>query len=171
VYRAIHKCVFPAAGASSADEAAARYLRIRGLAGLLTAADPAVDAGLRGSTADGSWPWIGRVCRRSARHNATGGTVPDPGHPCPRRARQDEHRRAPNSAGRPPGYAPGRAGPGAAGNLYIREDRILPHLPAPHLLLTGAVPATASMSTADSQIGQFPPDRHFAAALPAAQAE
>jgi pimeloyl-ACP methyl ester carboxylesterase len=32
---------------ASRDEAAARYLRISGLAGLLTAAEPAVDAGLR----------------------------------------------------------------------------------------------------------------------------
>jgi pimeloyl-ACP methyl ester carboxylesterase len=32
---------------ASRDEAAARYLRISGLAGLLTAADPAIDAGLR----------------------------------------------------------------------------------------------------------------------------
>jgi site-specific DNA recombinase len=31
--------------------------------------------------------------------------------------------------------------PGRPGNLYIREDRILPHLPALHLLLTGAGPA------------------------------
>ena len=30
---------------------------------------------------------------------------------------------------------------GRPGNLYIREDRILPHLPALHLLLTGAGPA------------------------------
>jgi pimeloyl-ACP methyl ester carboxylesterase len=32
---------------ASRDEAAARYLRISGLAGLMAAADPAVDAGLR----------------------------------------------------------------------------------------------------------------------------
>jgi len=32
--------------------------------------------------------------------------------------------------------------PGRPGNLYIREDRILPHLPALHLLLTAADPAT-----------------------------
>ena len=31
--------------------------------------------------------------------------------------------------------------PGRLGNLYIREDRILPQLPALHLLLTGAGPA------------------------------
>ncbi len=31
--------------------------------------------------------------------------------------------------------------PGRPGNLYIREDRILPHLPALYLLLTGAEPA------------------------------
>ena len=37
----------PPAWFASRDEAAARYLRISGLAGLLTAADPAVDAGLR----------------------------------------------------------------------------------------------------------------------------
>jgi pimeloyl-ACP methyl ester carboxylesterase len=38
---------------ASRDEAAARYLRISGLAGLLAAADPAVDAGLR--ERDGRW--------------------------------------------------------------------------------------------------------------------
>ena len=32
-------------------------------------------------------------------------------------------------------------GPGRAKNAYIREDRILPHLPALHLLLTGTQPA------------------------------
>ena len=32
--------------------------------------------------------------------------------------------------------------PGRPKNAYIREDRILPHLPALHLLLTGAQPAT-----------------------------
>lgn len=37
----------PPAWFASRDEAAARYLRISGLAGLLTAADPATDAGLR----------------------------------------------------------------------------------------------------------------------------
>lgn len=37
----------PPAWFASRDEAAARYLRISGLSGLLTAADPAVDAGLR----------------------------------------------------------------------------------------------------------------------------
>ena len=37
----------PPAWFASRDEAAARYLRISGLAGLLAAADPAVDAGLR----------------------------------------------------------------------------------------------------------------------------
>jgi pimeloyl-ACP methyl ester carboxylesterase len=43
---------------ASRDEAAARYLRISGLTGLLTAAQPAVDAGLREQ--DGRWrlPWI-----------------------------------------------------------------------------------------------------------------
>ena len=35
----------------------------------------------------------------------------------------------------------GRSRSGRPGNLYIREDRILPHLPALHLLLTGAQPA------------------------------
>ena len=39
---------------ASRDEAAARYLRISGLAGLLDAAGPAVDAGLR--ERDGLWP-------------------------------------------------------------------------------------------------------------------
>jgi pimeloyl-ACP methyl ester carboxylesterase len=38
---------------ASRDEAAARYLRVSGLAGLLPADDPAVDAGLRGQ--DGRW--------------------------------------------------------------------------------------------------------------------
>jgi pimeloyl-ACP methyl ester carboxylesterase len=38
---------------SSRDEAAARYLRVSGLAGLLTAGDPAVDAGLH--ELDGQW--------------------------------------------------------------------------------------------------------------------
>ena len=37
----------PPAWFASRDEAAARYLRVSGLAGLLTAAEPAVDAGLR----------------------------------------------------------------------------------------------------------------------------
>jgi pimeloyl-ACP methyl ester carboxylesterase len=37
----------PPAWFTSREEAAARYLRISGLAGLLEAADPAVDAGLR----------------------------------------------------------------------------------------------------------------------------
>ena len=37
----------PPAWFASRDEAAARYLRVSGLAGLLPAADPAVDAGLR----------------------------------------------------------------------------------------------------------------------------
>jgi pimeloyl-ACP methyl ester carboxylesterase len=37
----------PPAWFDSRDEAAARYLRISGLIGLLTAAEPAVDAGLR----------------------------------------------------------------------------------------------------------------------------
>jgi pimeloyl-ACP methyl ester carboxylesterase len=43
----------PAAGFASREEAAARYLRVSGLAGLLPAADPAVDAGLREQ--DGRW--------------------------------------------------------------------------------------------------------------------
>jgi len=30
-----------------------------------------------------------------------------------------------------------RPGPGRAGNAYVREDRILPHLATLHLLLTG----------------------------------
>jgi hypothetical protein len=34
-----------------------------------------------------------------------------------------------------------RPDPGRAKNAYIREDRILPHLPALHLLLTGTQPA------------------------------
>jgi pimeloyl-ACP methyl ester carboxylesterase len=38
---------------ASRDEAAARYLRVSGLAGLLPAGDPAVDAGLREQ--DGRW--------------------------------------------------------------------------------------------------------------------
>jgi pimeloyl-ACP methyl ester carboxylesterase len=43
----------PAAWFSSRDEAAARYLRISGLDGLLPADDPAIDAGLRHQ--DGQW--------------------------------------------------------------------------------------------------------------------
>jgi pimeloyl-ACP methyl ester carboxylesterase len=43
----------PPAWFASRDEAAARYLRVSGLAGLLPAADPAVDAGLREQ--DGRW--------------------------------------------------------------------------------------------------------------------
>jgi pimeloyl-ACP methyl ester carboxylesterase len=43
----------PVAWFSSRDEAAARYLRVSGLAGLLPADDPAVDAGLRAQ--DGQW--------------------------------------------------------------------------------------------------------------------
>ena len=43
----------PPAWFASREEAAARYLRISGLAGLLTAAEPAVEAGLREQ--DGRW--------------------------------------------------------------------------------------------------------------------
>ena len=43
----------PPAWFASRDEAAARYLRVSGLAGLLSAGDPAVDAGLREQ--DGRW--------------------------------------------------------------------------------------------------------------------
>jgi pimeloyl-ACP methyl ester carboxylesterase len=43
----------PPAWYDSRDEAAARYLRVSGLAGLLSAGDPAVDAGLREQ--DGRW--------------------------------------------------------------------------------------------------------------------
>jgi pimeloyl-ACP methyl ester carboxylesterase len=43
----------PRAWFSSRDEAAARYLRVSGLAGLLAADDPSVDAGLRNR--DGQW--------------------------------------------------------------------------------------------------------------------
>jgi pimeloyl-ACP methyl ester carboxylesterase len=43
----------PPAWYASRDEAAARYLRVSGLAGLLPAGDPAVDAGLREQ--DGRW--------------------------------------------------------------------------------------------------------------------
>jgi pimeloyl-ACP methyl ester carboxylesterase len=43
----------PQAWFTSRDEAAARYLRVSGLAGLLAADDPAVDAGLREQ--DGQW--------------------------------------------------------------------------------------------------------------------
>jgi pimeloyl-ACP methyl ester carboxylesterase len=43
----------PAAWFASRDDAAARYLRVSGLAGLLPADDPAVDAGLREQ--DGQW--------------------------------------------------------------------------------------------------------------------
>jgi pimeloyl-ACP methyl ester carboxylesterase len=43
----------PLAWFASRDEAAARYLRVSGLAGLLPAEDPAVDAGLREQ--DGQW--------------------------------------------------------------------------------------------------------------------
>jgi pimeloyl-ACP methyl ester carboxylesterase len=43
----------PRAWFASRDEAAARYLRVSGLAGLLPAGDPAVDAGLREQ--DGQW--------------------------------------------------------------------------------------------------------------------
>jgi pimeloyl-ACP methyl ester carboxylesterase len=43
----------PLAWFSSRDEAAARYLRVSGLTGLLPADDPAVDAGLRNQ--DGRW--------------------------------------------------------------------------------------------------------------------
>jgi pimeloyl-ACP methyl ester carboxylesterase len=43
----------PPAWFASRDEAAARYLRVSGLAGLLPADDPAVDAGLREQ--DGKW--------------------------------------------------------------------------------------------------------------------
>jgi pimeloyl-ACP methyl ester carboxylesterase len=43
----------PAAWFASRDEAAARYLRLSGLAGLLPVQDPAVDAGLREQ--DGRW--------------------------------------------------------------------------------------------------------------------
>ena len=43
----------PPAWFASRDEAAARYLRVSGLGGLLPAGDPAVDAGLREQ--DGRW--------------------------------------------------------------------------------------------------------------------
>jgi len=43
----------PPAWFASRDEAAARYLRVSGLAGLLPASDPAIDAGLREQ--DGRW--------------------------------------------------------------------------------------------------------------------
>jgi pimeloyl-ACP methyl ester carboxylesterase len=43
----------PPAWFAARDEAAARYLRVSGLAGLLSAGDPAVDAGLREQ--DGRW--------------------------------------------------------------------------------------------------------------------
>jgi pimeloyl-ACP methyl ester carboxylesterase len=43
----------PAPSFASREEAAARYLRVSGLAGLLPAGDPAVDAGLREQ--DGRW--------------------------------------------------------------------------------------------------------------------
>ena len=43
----------PAAWFASREEAAARYLRVSGLAGLLPAGDPAVQAGLREQ--DGRW--------------------------------------------------------------------------------------------------------------------
>jgi hypothetical protein len=43
----------PPAWFASREEAAARYLRVSGLAGLLPATDPAVDAGLREQ--DGRW--------------------------------------------------------------------------------------------------------------------
>ncbi|HVB43050.1 MAG TPA: alpha/beta fold hydrolase [Streptosporangiaceae bacterium] len=43
----------PPAWFASRDEAAARYLRVSGLAGLLPASDPVVDAGLRAQ--DGRW--------------------------------------------------------------------------------------------------------------------
>ncbi len=43
----------PAAWFDSRDDAAARYLRVSGLAGLVTAGDPAVDAGLR--EREGRW--------------------------------------------------------------------------------------------------------------------
>jgi len=43
----------PPAWFASRDEAAARYLRVSGLAGLLPAGDPVVDAGLREQ--DGRW--------------------------------------------------------------------------------------------------------------------
>jgi pimeloyl-ACP methyl ester carboxylesterase len=43
----------PSAWYTSRDEAAARYLRVSGLVGLLPASDPAVDAGLREQ--DGRW--------------------------------------------------------------------------------------------------------------------
>ena len=42
----------------SRDEAAARYLRISGLADLLDAAGPAVDAACVSRTVGGGWPWI-----------------------------------------------------------------------------------------------------------------
>ena len=46
----------PPAWYGSRDEAAARYLRVSGLAGLLPADDPAVDAGLREQ--DGQWQLV-----------------------------------------------------------------------------------------------------------------
>jgi hypothetical protein len=40
-------------------------------------------------------------------------------------------------------------------NLYIREDRILPHLPALHILLTGMEPAPGSPPTVTEAISQL----------------
>ena len=47
----------PVAWFASREEAAARYLRVSGLVGLLAADAPAVDAGLRQEQGDGGWPW------------------------------------------------------------------------------------------------------------------
>jgi hypothetical protein len=95
---------------ASRDEAAARYLRISGLTGLLTAAQPAVDAGLREQ--DGRWrlPWIRARSPSGTRYAATAGTIPAPGNPGPWRARRHEHGRAAHPAGRPHGHA-ARPGP------------------------------------------------------------
>jgi len=50
----------PQAWFGSRDQAAARYLRVSGLAGLLPAGDPAVDAGLRAQ--DGRWRLAADPC-------------------------------------------------------------------------------------------------------------
>ena len=56
----------PPAWFASRDDAAARYLRVSGLAGLLSASDPAWTPDCVNKMGDGGWPWI-RVPSRSGR--------------------------------------------------------------------------------------------------------
>ena len=95
----------------SRDEAAARYLRVSGLVGLVSAEDPAVDAGLREQ--NGRWQLVmdpAAFAIGAPDMAQLLSPIPGSGDPGPRRARPNEHRRAAFPAWRPHGHAP-RPGP------------------------------------------------------------